>query len=161
FELFESPAVLVPTVVGALRSALLVPTSAITGLAPPLLDALLAHELAHIRRYDGLVNLAQLGIEVVLFYHPAVWWVSGQLRAGRENCCDDLAVSLLGDRVLYARALVSLEQLRARPGAMVLAGNGGALACRIRRLLGLPCRDTSLAGGMVAGMAVAALLAAL
>src|SRR5919108_1365571 len=91
-RLLESAVVQVPAVIGWLRPVVLLPASAITGLTPLQLDALLAHELAHVRRYDYLVNLLQSAIETLLFYHPAVWWVSRRVREEREHCCDDVAV---------------------------------------------------------------------
>ena len=80
-------------VVGWLRPVILLPASALTGLAPSQLEAVIAHELAHIRRHDYLVNLFQTTVETLLFYHPASWWISRQIRAEREHCCDDVAVS--------------------------------------------------------------------
>ena len=91
---------------------MLLPMSALAGLSPLQVEAILAHELAHIRRHDYLVNLLQTLLETLLFYHPAVWWLSRQIRIEREHCCDDLAVSLCGDPVVYARALADLEELR-------------------------------------------------
>ena len=70
-----------------------VPVSALAGLTPRQVEAILAHELAHIRRHDYVVNLLQTVVETLLFYHPAVWWLSHRIRVERENCCDDLAVS--------------------------------------------------------------------
>jgi HEAT repeat protein len=130
----ESTAVRVPAVIGALRPVLLVPASALTGLTPQQLEVLLAHELAHIRRHDYLVNLVQSVVETILFYHPAVWWVSGRVRAEREHCCDDLAVALCGDRNLYVGALVGLEELRGAP-VLAAAASGGSLLERVRRLV--------------------------
>jgi hypothetical protein len=98
------------------------------------LEALLAHELAHIRRYDYLVNLFQTSIETLFFYHPAVWWVSAQVRQEREHCCDDLAVAACGDVLTYARALTALEELRGAP-QLAVAASGGSLLVRIQRLL--------------------------
>ncbi len=134
----ESTLVEVPTVIGWLRPVVLVPASALAGLSPGQLEAILAHELAHIRRHDYLVNLLQTLVETLLFYHPAVWWLSRRIRIEREHCCDDLAVSLCGDPVSYARALADLEELRSRRGQFVLAANGGSLLDRVRRLLGAP-----------------------
>src|SRR5205807_2283082 len=127
----------VPAVIGWLRPVILLPASALTGLTPLQLDALLAHELAHVRRYDYLVNLIQSVIETLLFYHPAVWWVSQQVRDEREHCCDDLAVAVCGDPHFYARALLGMERLRVTPPGFVLAaaGRGGSLMGRIRRLV--------------------------
>ncbi|HZO89629.1 MAG TPA: M56 family metallopeptidase [Chthonomonadaceae bacterium] len=141
--LLESAIVQVPTVVGWLHILILVPVSALSGLTPQMLESLLAHELAHVRRYDYLVNLIQILLETLLFYHPATWWVSQQIRLEREHCCDDLAVQVIGDRVGYARALASLEELRAVPSQLALAGSGGDLLARVRRLLGLPSSRTS------------------
>jgi peptidoglycan-N-acetylglucosamine deacetylase len=153
-RLCESALVEVPTVVGWLRPVILVPASLLTGLPAQQVEALLAHELAHIRRQDYLVNLLQTMIETLLFYHPAVWWISGQVRQEREHCCDDLAVKACGDVLVYARALTELEQLRVRvSGQLALAATGGSLLGRIRRLVETPRRashksSTGLAGVM-------------
>ncbi|HTG32811.1 MAG TPA: M56 family metallopeptidase [Thermoanaerobaculia bacterium] len=136
--LLESSTISVPMVVGWLQPVVLVPVSALTGLSPRQLAAILAHELAHVRRHDYLVNLLQTAVETLLFYHPAVWWVSAQVRGERENCCDDLAVVVCGDRLGYARALANLEGLRAPSSPLVLAASGGSLKERIRRLVGAP-----------------------
>jgi HEAT repeat protein/beta-lactamase regulating signal transducer with metallopeptidase domain len=143
-EVLQSTAVSVPAVIGAVRPVLLVPASVLTGLTPQQLEVLLAHELAHVRRHDYLVNLVQSVVETLLFYHPAVWWVSGRVRAEREHCCDDLAVALCGDRELYVRALVGLEELRGAP-ALAAAASGGSLLGRARRLLApaLPRADAT------------------
>ena len=134
-RLFESHVVEVPIAIGWLRPVVLLPTTAFTGLTLDQLDAILAHELAHIRRHDYAVNLAQSVIETVLFYHPAVWWVSRQVRQEREHCCDDLAVAVCGDREGYARALVGMERLRQPVPLLAVGANGGSLVMRVRRLL--------------------------
>ena len=134
--LLKSACVEVPTVIGWLRPVILLPASALTGLATQQLEAILAHELAHIRRYDYLVNLLQTAVETLLFYHPAVWWVSRQVRLEREHCCDDLAVAVQGDALAYARALAELETRRIDGPQLALAANGGSLLARIERLLG-------------------------
>ena len=135
-RLCASALVEVPTVVGTLRPVILMPLCALTSLSAPQLEALIAHELAHIRRYDYLVNLLQSVIETLLFYHPAVWWLSQRVRAEREHCCDDLAVQATGDVLAYARALTMLEHLRRRTGvSLVVAADGGVLMQRIERLL--------------------------
>ena len=136
--LLESARVDVPTALGVLRPAILLPVFAVTGLSPEAIGAVLAHELAHIRRHDYFVNLLQTAAETLLFYHPAVWWVSRRIRIERENCCDDLAVAATGDSRKYVRALVVLEEIRAprqtAPGPVV-AADGGSLWRRIARLL--------------------------
>jgi beta-lactamase regulating signal transducer with metallopeptidase domain/peptidoglycan/xylan/chitin deacetylase (PgdA/CDA1 family) len=138
-RLCQSALVEVPTVIGWLRPVILVPASALTNLSVPQLEALLAHELAHIRRHDYLVNFLQTVIEIALFYHPAVWWLSRRVRAEREHACDDLAVRVTGDVLVYARALAALETLRQQHNGnartLALAANGGSLMQRIQRLI--------------------------
>lgn len=140
-RLCESAVAEVPTVIGWLRPVILVPVSAFVGLSAQQIEALLAHELAHIRRHDYLVNLLQTAVETLLFYHPAVWWVSRQIRTEREHCCDDLAVAACGNVLTYARALAELEQLRGSGGVpqlAVAADGGGSLLSRIQRLVATP-----------------------
>ena len=134
--LLVSALVQVPAVVGWLRPVVLVPVGALGGLPVEYLEALLLHELAHIRRHDYLVNMLQSVAEALLFYHPAVWWVSGHIRAEREQCCDDVAVFVSGNALTYARALAHLESHRISHLSAALAANGGSLADRIARLLG-------------------------
>jgi TonB family protein len=141
--LSASTAIEVPTLVGWIRPAILLPGSVLTGLTPTQLDAILTHELAHVRRHDYLVNVLQSAIETLLFYHPAVWWVSRRVRLERELCCDDVVVATCGDRVTYARALASLEELRGREPAIALAATGGPLLARIRRILSPGSVDVS------------------
>jgi beta-lactamase regulating signal transducer with metallopeptidase domain len=124
-----------PCVAGWLRPVILMPAASLAGLDWRAIEALLAHELAHIRRHDYLVNLLQTTVDTLLFYHPAVWYVSRRIRIERENCCDDFAAHLCGDRVVYARALVDLEQIRAAQPAFAMSARGGSLIHRIRRLL--------------------------
>lgn len=139
--LLESALVEVPTVVGWLRPVILLPASALTGLRPEQLEAILAHELAHVRRYDYLVNIVQTVVEILGFYHPAVWWVSRRIRIERENCCDDLAVQVCGSSLQYARALACMEGIRHSAGDLAMAATGGSLVARIARLLGRPAVD--------------------
>jgi len=134
----------VPTavVIGWLRPVILLPLAAATGLTFEQLEAILAHELAHIRRHDFAVNVLQCCTECLLFYHPAVWWMSSEIRREREHCCDDLAISICGDRVIYASALVELESARGKP-MLAMAASGSDLARRIRRIFG---QDAASAG---------------
>ncbi len=124
-----------PSVVGWLKPVILIPASALAGLEAAQLEAIITHELAHIRRHDYLFNLLQTVVETLLFYHPAVWWVSSRMRQERELCCDDLAVRHCGDALVYARALTRMERLRSAPSPAV-AANGGSLLYRIERLTG-------------------------
>jgi beta-lactamase regulating signal transducer with metallopeptidase domain len=125
-----------PTVAGWLKPIILLPAATLTGLTPEQLEAVLAHELAHIRRHDYLVNLLQALVETLFFYHPAVWWISSRIRAEREFCCDDMAVEICRDPVLYARALSRLERLAAISPELAMSSVGGPLLHRIRRLTG-------------------------
>src|SRR5262245_54739994 len=151
-RLLVSTIVGVPSAIGWLRPVILIPVSALTGLSPQQLEAIIAHELAHIRRYDYLINLLQALIETLLFYHPAVWWVSRRIRQEREHCCDDLAVAVCGDVLSYARALLEMEQLRSAGTQMAMAANGGLVMHRIQRLLGLQTPQTDSFTGPVAGI---------
>ena len=158
-RLCESLIVEVPTVIGWLRPVILLPASALTGLSGAQIEALLAHELAHVRRYDYLVNLVQTAIETLLFYHPAVWWVSREIREEREHCCDDLAVAACGNVLVYARALAELEQLRIAAPRLAVAANGGSLLRRIQRLIGLPAPASHrLESGLAGVIAIATIL---
>ena len=111
-SLFESRLVSVPTLVGWLKPVILLPTSALCGLTSRQLEAVLLHELAHIKRCDPFFNLLQTFCETLLFYHPAAWWLSRQARLEREHCCDDLVVAQTNDKLAYARALMRLETLK-------------------------------------------------
>lgn len=122
-----------PATTGWLRPIVFFPASMLTGLPPAHIEALLAHELAHVKRMDYAVNILQAVTEAILFYHPAVWWVSKQIRAEREFICDDLAAEICGDRIEYAHALAEMETRRL--ANLALAANGGPLVARIRRLL--------------------------
>src|SRR5205085_12214017 len=152
-RLLESAVIQVPAVIGWLRPVVLLPASALTGLTPLQLDALLAHELAHIRRYDYLVNLLQSAIETLLFYHPVVWWVSRRVRDEREHCCDDLAVAVCGDAHCYATALLGMERLRNPMPAFSMAAAGGSLVERVRRLMA-PVPVETFPRGLAGALAV-------
>ena len=134
-RLLVSTRVDVPIVVGWFRPIVLMPLGALSGLPAEQVEALLLHELAHIARHDYVINLLQSVTEALLFYHPAVWWISGQIRAERELCCDDVAVSAAGDAFTYATALAGLEAYRPVHTRSALASNGGMLADRIARVL--------------------------
>ncbi len=134
-QLRESLVITVPLVIGWLRPMILLPSSAISGLSVKQLEMILAHELAHIARHDYFVNLLQSVIETLLFYHPAVWWVSAKIRHERELCCDDLAVKVCGgDKQSYAQALSDLDDLRPNL-QLAQAATGGSLVKRILRLV--------------------------
>jgi TonB family protein len=159
--LSESALIDVPTVIGWIRPTILMPLGALAGLSTHQIEAVISHELAHIRRHDYLVNGLQNVVETLLFYHPGVWWVSRQIRIEREHCCDDVAVAACGNRIAYARALASLEEGRQHRATLALAATDGPLLTRIRRLLGAPVDDDyrpslSIAAGIVAVLVAAA-----
>jgi beta-lactamase regulating signal transducer with metallopeptidase domain len=125
-----------PVTAGCLCPLVLVPASLATGMAPQLLEALLAHELAHVRRHDYLVNLVQSAVEILLFYHPAVWWLSHRIRVERELIADDLAASALGEPRRLALALSELDLFQLSSQQLALGAHGGGkLMSRIKRLV--------------------------
>jgi len=126
----------VPAVIGVFRPIVLLPLRALTGLSAEQLDAVVAHELGHIQRFDVAVNFLQVIAETLLFFHPAVWWLNKRIRADREDCCDDIAVAACGSRVTYARALAAMEGWRETP-SFAMAATGGTVAARVARLLGV------------------------
>lgn len=134
-QILESCLADVPMVLGHIRPVILMPIGLLAGLPPRQIEVILLHELAHIRRYDYLVNVLQRAVECVLFYHPAVWWISRVMRTERESCCDDVVVATSGNVREYADALAALEANRWSSGEPVLAATGGNLMKRIRRLL--------------------------
>lgn len=124
-----------PITIGWIRPMILIPASLITGMTPSYLEALIAHELAHISRFDYLVNFIQNLIEMVLFFHPAVWWISKRIRIERENIADDLAASMLDEPRRLALALQELEYLQFTTPQLAQAAHGGNLMLRIKRLV--------------------------
>jgi TonB family protein len=148
-----------PVVIGCLRPVVLIPVSAVAGLSPDQLDALILHELAHIRRFDTVTNILLTAVETILFYHPVVWWVSRQVRIEREHCCDDFAVSACGDAAIYVEALTLLTPWNA-PGGAMLAASGGKLKDRAARLLdGTKAEHRSFLLPAITGLALVGLLA--
>ncbi len=131
----ESAVASVPMLVGWIAPVILIPAGVLSGLPPEQVRAIIAHELAHVRRHDYLVNVQQAFCESLLFFHPAVWWLSSKIRAEREFCCDDVAVAVCGDRKRYVSALASLEGLRVGDPLLAVSSGGGSLVFRIRRLL--------------------------
>lgn len=156
-EVLQSTLVKTPVVAGCFRPAILLPLSVVTGLPESQLELILAHELAHIRRHDYLVNLLQTLVETLFFYHPAVWWLSRQIRNEREDCCDDVAMATVGNRADYGRALLALEELRAKPTALSVAATGGSLLARIRRIAGCEPAPRVVGGGSISVVILASI----
>ncbi len=150
-----------PFQAGFLKPVILMPASLLTQLPVAQLEAIVAHELAHVVRHDYLVNLLQTLVETVLFYHPAVWWVSRTVRLEREVCCDQRAAEVVGGERPYAEALLNLEELAMGRFTLANGANGGDLRRRILRLLGqpdAPRRDWRVPAGLMAMVLVGAMV---
>ncbi|MCC7503813.1 MAG: M48 family metalloprotease [Saprospiraceae bacterium] len=169
-DLLESAMVHVPLTVGWLKPVILLPLGMVNQLSPAEVEAILAHELAHIARRDWLFNLLQAFIEALFYYHPAVWWLSALVRRERENCCDDVAIALTGNRLVFAKALVQVQEMtRERNRKPVLAlGASGATAWlrrrpllleRIQRILNQQHKKSQLMEKFIASSLLAALMA--
>ena len=158
-QLLESFQAVSPIVISWVRPAILIPANVVTGLTPRELETILAHELAHIHRHDYLVNLAQAIIETILFYHPAVWWMSNCVREEREHCCDDMAVEICGDRKILVHALAKLEEFRCHDFQVAVAASDGSLIKRMTRILDgpQPRRHSVWPAGLVAFASVVCL----
>jgi beta-lactamase regulating signal transducer with metallopeptidase domain len=155
----EARTVDIPSVIGWWRPVILLPIGALSGLTPAQADAILVHELAHIRRHDYLVNGLQHVAETLLFYHPAVWWVSRRMRIEREHCCDALVIRVCGDPIDYAMALVELEAGRGTRPALAVAATDGSLVQRIRMILSArPSHRRPLADAAVTACVVSVLV---
>ena len=146
-----------PAVIGFLRTSILVPVSVASRLSMEQLEALIAHEVAHIHRFDPIVNHFQSIIEACLFFHPAVWWVSNQIRIEREHCCDQWAANLTQNPVALATALSELKQSQGYE--LVLAARKGSVASRITALGQRSGRNTRFRWLVVAPVCMALLIA--
>jgi beta-lactamase regulating signal transducer with metallopeptidase domain len=133
-QYLESSRVHAPMAAGWIRPVVLLPVGTLAELAPTQREGVLAHELAHVRRFDTLVNLGQVVVEALLFYHPAAWWISRRIRVERENCCDDVAVVHCGDAFAYSHALTRMAE-RVMAPRMAMAANRSPLVARVARLL--------------------------
>jgi len=139
-KLLQSTRVKTPIVVGWLKPVILIPASVFLQMNPAELETILAHELLHVRRYDNFVNFAQSFIEILFFYHPCGWWISGVVRREREFACDEAVLKMLDSpRCVYATALANLEEIRLRANKTLpqisMAATGGKLMQRIERIL--------------------------
>lgn len=152
-EFRETAKVLTPMVIGTFSPVVLIPIGLLSGFSTAQVEAILAHELAHIRRNDYLINMLQSFVEVIFFFHPAIWWLSEKVRAEREHCCDDIALAVCGDKMSLAHALVKVAEWQATPGlAMAFASKKPLLLHRVQRVLGLnpkPIRTFSSLPAMI------------
>lgn len=159
-KVLESVVAPSPLVVGVVRPVLVLPRGMRERLSPAQLEAVLAHELTHVRRHDTVVNFVQSLVEVLFFFHPAARWLSAQVRLEREHCCDDAAVGFCGDARVYSSALLGLEELRQAGPVVALGAGTQPLAERVRRLLGHSPRREAPRKARLAGR-VAGVLAVL
>ena len=145
-QLLESALIKTPVVIGWIKPVVLLPIGAVNHLRPEEVEAILAHELAHIYRNDYLLNILQSIVEVIFYFNPAVWWISANVRTERENCCDDIAVELCGNSITYAKALVSLQEMSLVSPAMAmsLARNKNQLLNRVKRVLKQPQNKSNI-----------------
>ncbi len=127
----------VPMMIGHLKPVILIPAAMMSGLPEDQVEAVIAHEMAHIFRKDYWINMLQSLFEIIFFFHPAIWWISSVIREEREKCCDDLAIALCGSSLTYAKALASVEEVKLQHCQLALAMNGGkgSLFQRIERIL--------------------------
>jgi beta-lactamase regulating signal transducer with metallopeptidase domain len=151
----------VPSVIGFFRPVVVLPMRALTGLTAEQLEAVIAHELGHVKRFDVAVNFVQVIAETVFFFHPAVWWLNKRIRADREDCCDDVAIAACGRTVSYARALATMEGWRDTP-ELAMAATGSSVSTRVARLLGMGQQKNGArsAGVITASLVLAAALMA-
>lgn len=151
-----------PMVVGILKPVVLWPVGLLAGLSAADVEAVLAHELAHVRRHDFLLNVLQSMVEVLYFFHPALWWLSARVREEREHCCDDVAIEIIGDARILARALARVEEwqrsMEETPDlAMAFVSKRQLLLQRVRRMLGVPTRPL-VSNGSLAGLTLVTML---
>lgn len=139
-EIAESAKVNVPIVVGHIKPLILFPLGMINMLSVDEVEAIITHELAHIKRYDYITNMILTLVEILFYFHPAVWWISANIKSERENCCDDFALSHDIDKVTYAKALVKLEELKSMSApvlAMPFSSKKHQLINRIKRIMNM------------------------
>ena len=153
-ELVESAMTRTPMVVGYLKPMILFPIGAINKLSPTEVEAILAHEIAHVMRKDFIFNILQSVVEALFYYHPAVWVISSTIRNERENCCDDVAIEICGNSMDYAKALVTVQEMAYYPmyqPALAFAGNRkNQLLFRVQRILNQPQNKTNVMEKLIA-----------
>jgi bla regulator protein blaR1 len=137
-EIKTTTLVSLPMLMGVLKPVILMPVSIASGFSVSQIEVILAHELAHLKRHDFFINGVQSVLEVVFFFHPAMWWLSAQIRKERENCCDDIAVAVTQNKLLLAKTLVQLQETSSMPTlAMAFGKKPYSLLERIQRIVGI------------------------
>jgi bla regulator protein blaR1 len=156
-ELVESAMVRTPVVVGFLKPMILFPMGVINRLAPEEVEAILAHELAHVLRHDYIFNIFQSIVEALFYYHPAVWWLSGQIRNERESACDDIAINLINSKMNYAKALVTIQEMSYYPMNVALGFAGqkkNQFVMRMHRILNVQQNKTNVMEKLIATLLI-------
>ena len=156
-ELVESAMVRSPVVVGFLKPMILFPMGVINRLAPEEVEAILAHELAHVLRHDYIFNIFQSIVEALFYYHPAVWWLSGQIRNERESACDDIAINLINSKMNYAKALVTIQEMAYYPMNTALGFAGqkkNQFVMRMHRILNVQQNKTNVMEKLIATLLI-------
>ncbi len=134
----ESKDISTPMILGILKPVILFPVGMLNQLSITETEAILAHELAHFGRKDILMNIIQTIIEAVLYYHPAIWWISANIRVERENCCDEQAIAFAGNRIQYAKTLVKIQEIQQSAPILALQfGHKSFFSNRIKRILNM------------------------
>lgn len=140
-----------PMTIGHLKPIIFFPVGLLAGIPVDQVEAIIAHELAHIIRRDYLINILQNFIDIFFFYHPGVRWISARIRAERENCCDDIAVDVVGDSIKFAKALASIQVWNVKQPVLAMNANGrrDKLFHRIRRVTKMKQKGTRSSEGLV------------
>lgn len=163
-ELVESAAVKTPLVIGHLKPMILFPVGVINRLSEQEVEAILAHEIAHIVRHDYVFNILQSIVESLFYYHPAVWWISNQIRIERESACDEMAIALINDKFNYAKALVTVQEMAYFPlsPALNFAGQRkNQFLIRMQRILNVPQNKSNIMEKLIATSIIIAALTGL
>ena len=136
----------VPMIMGTIKPLILIPVSLISGLTTKQLEVIIAHELAHLKRNDFFINIIQSLVDIVFFYHPAMWWLSSEIRKERENCCDDMAIKVTGNKILLAKTLIQIQETITFSPKLALAFGKKtfSLKDRILRIVGITSRQNSI-----------------
>lgn len=152
-EFVESALVRSPMVIGHLKPIILFPIGSINKLEVNEVEAILAHEIAHILRNDYLINILQTILEAIFYFHPAVWWLSSQVRIERENCCDDVAVKICGNSLTYAKSLVRVQEMTYIQNPQIAMSAGGQkrslLFHRVQRILNHKQHKTTISDKLI------------
>lgn len=156
-KLLVSHYIQVPVMIGFLKPVILLPVAMFNNLTAEQLEAILLHELAHIKRNDYLLNIFQSIVETILFFNPFVWWISKNIRLEREHCCDDIVLASKVQPLHYAKALVALEEYRLTVNAMAMAAldNKQHLFHRIKRIMEMKTKNINYTQKLLAVMIIA------